>query len=373
MSNSVNSSLRLFHNTCLRKGVPFVSYQLPGTNEKLTMLASSKLLTLKADEKLPQHSNGFLFAPFESNQPKVWMYASQIFKGTAIPSKIVSEIESLQNAVTPDPLPPSTTKEQYFSNVLSVIDQLQRGPVKKVVLSRIINIPFSMVDLAPVLFENLTTKYPDAFTYLLCFPGYGIWIGASPELLLSVDKITDTESRIETMALAGTRRAGVKQEWGFKEKDEHEWVRSYIRLTLEETRCNEITESKTYTTNAGNIEHLCTDFKAILQNEDISLLINRLHPTPAVCGWPKEEAREIILKTENYNRRFYTGYIGPVIGHQAKFFVNLRCMQSSSNEAIIYSGGGITSQSNVNHEWEETIIKSQTLLAEIEKIRNLAT
>ena len=98
-----------------------------------------------------------------------------------------------------------------------------------------------------------------------------------------------------------------------------------------------------------------------------------MHPTPAVCGWPAAEALDLIRVTEEYPRSFYSGYLGPVnMERKTSLFVNLRCMQVGEQEAALYAGGGITINSVPEAEWEETTIKSRTLLAEIEKIQNLA-
>ena len=105
-----------------------------------------------------------------------------------------------------------------------------------------------------------------------------------------------------------------------------------------------------------------------------------MHPTPAVCGLPKEAAKAFILENENYNREFYTGFLGELnfeaqlkprsgkrnIENRAyaitktstQLYVNLRCMQLDGNNASIYVGGGITESSDAESEWHETVSKS---------------
>ena len=87
-----------------------------------------------------------------------------------------------------------------------------------------------------------------------------------------------------------------------------------------------------------------------------------LHPTPAVCGLPKEEAKQFILDNELYNRDFYTGFLGELnLKGQTNLYVNLRCMQLKDNRISIYVGGGITADSNAENEWEETVIKAKVM------------
>ena len=87
-----------------------------------------------------------------------------------------------------------------------------------------------------------------------------------------------------------------------------------------------------------------------------------MHPTPAVCGLPRDMAREFILENEKYNRSYYTGFLGELnINQKTALFVNLRCMQIYDNKSVIYVGGGITKDSNSEKEWEETVSKSKTM------------
>lgn len=116
---------------------------------------------------------------------------------------------------------------------------------------------------------------------------------------------------------------------------------------------------------------------------DIAALVKAIHPTPAVCGFPKEAAKRFILQNENYNREFYTGYLGELNFQEIKkrnvnrrnvenraytsvkrvsdLYVNLRCMKVNGNQAFIFVGGGITKDSNAEAEWEETVNKTQTM------------
>ena len=84
-----------------------------------------------------------------------------------------------------------------------------------------------------------------------------------------------------------------------------------------------------YTARAGQLVHLKTDFYFLLKNTDnIGNLLQELHPTPAVCGLPKEDAFRFILENEGYDRSYYSGFIGwlDTEGH-TDLYVNLRCME----------------------------------------------
>jgi isochorismate synthase len=91
-------------------------------------------------------------------------------------------------------------------------------------------------------------------------------------------------------------------------------------------------------------------------------LLIKLHPTPAVCGIPKENAKEMIREFEKHRRGDYTGYFGPVKTGDVSLFVNLRSAFVNNNKMFLFIGGGITADSKPEKEWDETELKAKTLL-----------
>ena len=127
------------------------------------------------------------------------------------------------------------------------------------------------------------------------------------------------------------------------------------------------TVGEPYTQRAGHLLHLRTDIDGEMTGaEDLAELIQKLHPTAAICGLPRKEALRFIQNKENYSRDYYTGFMGelnaPMQG-ESNLFVNLRCMQLFPKEqkAWIYVGGGITASSDPEREWQETQAKSETM------------
>ena len=229
------------------------------------------------------------------------------------------------------------------------------------VLSRKEEVVFPGIKLSKI-YKNLLNRYPDSFVYLWFHPELGLWMGATPETLLKVKK-----GEFKTMALAGTRpfEGKVEVQWNEKEREEQQFVTDFILSKLDK---DEVTYGKPYTRRAGSLLHICTDIKGrISKKNTIRNLVNILHPTPAVCGVPKEKAFEFIIKNEDYNRTYYTGFLGVINNgsdEDADLYVNLRCMQidlKEKNKAVIYVGGGITSGSIPQKEWEETVDKSKVM------------
>ena len=125
---------------------------------------------------------------------------------------------------------------------------------------------------------------------------------------------------------------------------------------------NNINPSPTYTKRAGNLLHLCADFEFNINKVSLLDLIQLLHPTPAVSGVPVNKSLEFIKTFETHQRNYYAGFLGPIVKGAANIYVNLRCAVIEKTQLTLYVGGGITAESNIASEWEESQRKAETLL-----------
>ena len=240
--------------------------------------------------------------------------------------------------------------------------------IAKVVVSRLTERPLPDHFDPANAFVELCVRYPRAFISLVAIPGVGTWIGASPEVLLTVDK-----DSLTTMALAGTQRRPEDRpldvvQWGAKERVEQEMVSAYIRAFFQQAGVARVTEAGPQTVAAGNVVHLQTIFRVDTAGDDRFVLANRvlqeLHPTSAVCGMPKQKALSFILANEGYDRSFYSGFLGPVhVAGESHLYVNLRCMRLDESSATLFVGAGITANSDPAAEWRETELKADTMLS----------
>ncbi|MFT5821912.1 MAG: isochorismate synthase [Crocinitomix sp.] len=245
------------------------------------------------------------------------------------------------------------SKAAYLAKFESLQMAIASGKFKKVILSRTKTV-FTEHD-ALTIFDLLNKHYPNTLNYVISNAELGTWIGATPELLLSVEDL-----HLKTMSLAGTKMPN--ETWSEKEFEEQQLVTDTILKGLRHIQCKNILIDGPKNIQAGKIEHLLTSIKAELnQKIDWSAVLMQLHPTPAVCGIPTEEARKFIPTLESYDREFYTGFIGILSKNKKDFYVNLRCMQLFDKSAKLYIGGGITAQSNGEAEWNETERKAETL------------
>ena len=336
----------------LRSGFPFAVYCKPG-NMQATGIFQTGSQTFQPDFD----GRGFVFAPF-SNGKACYIPAHA--------SDIISVPVDEQGFEPSEGFPPETnenTQKGFEALVAKSVAAIKGGSFDKLVVSRRETVQPENVDIVAI-FKKMLQAYPMAFRYCFYHPDSGLWMGATPEQLLKVENRT-----LHTVALAGTQlyRGGGTVVWQEKEKQEQRFVTDYITASLQDFTID-IRTTEPYTFKAGNIVHIKTDISAELKSDtSLDKIIAALHPTPAVCGLPKDQAHRFLLQNEGYDREFYSGYLGEInmdiATGQTKtdLFVNLRCMKIEEGNAHLYIGCGITKDSDPTNEFLETVNKSMTM------------
>ena len=149
--------------------------------------------------------------------------------------------------------------------------------------------------------------------------------------------------------------------WAPKDIEEQRYVASYIADRLK-TLGIDYREEGPRTVRAAHLVHLRSDFHFSLPPTVVlSRLLSTLHPTPAVCGLPKQQALDFILQHEHSQRLYYSGFMGPLNAPDSHLYVTLRCMQISGTRQTLYAGGGLLRESNEEQEWLETEAKLDTM------------
>jgi isochorismate synthase len=334
--------------------LPFVAYCKPNATAIIGLFQRNDNLYLTT------HYNevGFVFAPFDIENSCVIIPESE---SEMLQEPFVASNEF--NTATIDFSPSENKKKAHIQLVQKGIDAIHSGQFSKLVLSRKETVSFTKFDLIAT-FKRILSAYPSAYKYCWFHPKVGLWMGGFSEQLLQVEKQV-----FQTMAVAGTQffEGNEPVIWQKKEKEEQQLVTDFIVEKLE-NKVTHLSISTPYTMKAGKVLHLKTDIQADLKaTTKLKDLLTILHPTPAVCGLPKVAAKEFILENENYNREFYSGFLGEMNKNFStneictNLYVNLRCMKIDQNQAHLYIGGGITKDSIPEKEWEETVHKSKTM------------
>ncbi|PQJ73691.1 hypothetical protein BTO14_04470 [Polaribacter butkevichii] len=297
---------------------------------------------------------GFVFAPFKSEENAVLF---PLKNAEFINEHILIEEDFSFNTIFEHAT--NSDKEKHIHLVEKTLDEINNNELKKVVVSRKEEVLLSEFDVL-ITFKKLLKTYANAFVYVWFHPKVGLWFGATPETLLTI-----SDHNFTTMSLAGTQVYVDTNEviWKSKELEEQQLVTDFIQNQLEPITSN-LKIDKTETVKAGNLLHLRSSVEGHLnKSSNLKELIRKLHPTPAVCGLPREKATLFINQNENYKRTFYTGFLGELNfeDKNSSLFVNLRCMCIDGKKAFVYVGGGITKDSNAKKEWEETVAKTTTI------------
>jgi len=368
-------------------------FKMPKSN-RILLLGDEFPSIIKQKEIDLEQLKGFIISPFQENDntPIFLIKPSFTASFTLLGSgEIVSENEPYEDFIQTSvyfqkvktskrihSLNSTDDENNFENNVKIAVEAIETGNLKKVVLARqqqlALKDDFNVVNF----FVKLCTDYPNSFVSLVDSPISGIWIGASPELLVSIDD----KDIFRTVALAGTKpviesNLTSKASWTEKEIEEQALVCRYIIECFKKIRLREYEEIGPKTVQAGNLLHLKTEFSVNMKEVNYenlgTILLGLLHPTSAICGTPKAEALQLIEKLEKSSREYYSGFLGPInlaleADSNAEFtslFVNLRCMKVEQNMATLFAGAGITQDSVPESEYLETENKFLTLASKL--------
>ena len=277
-------------------------------------------------------------------------------EGLSLPGEASGLTDSLP---TPVSRADSPDLEGWRKNVGAALEAFEAGEMDKVVLARRVEFGFEEDVDAVVLMESLRAATPNCFHFLVQ-PEEGVaFVGASPERLFR------REGReIFSEAVAGTRPRGdsavgdaeLRDELLGSAKDQAE--HSYVRISIKES-LGELCEDLEVEDEASEMKlargrHLVSRIRGTLRKgvADGEVLA-ALHPTPAVGGYPKEEALDKIRALEPFDRGWYAGPIGWLGSGGAEFAVGIRSGLVRGRTLALYSGAGIVVGSTPEGEWAE--------------------
>ena len=408
-----------------QSGYSFALYRLP-QQEPVLILSQNSVATLQRLADL-QSYQGFLFAPFAltKDTPALVIVPEHSVSSATQISALLSSLSSL---TTPSSAPQTDSTEsnstgagakheqpeftgselpadirerwgelagdssayaRYCQAFAAFMQELSAGGCGKLVLSRQQSVSLPAHFAALQAWARACSLYPNMMVSLVATKDGGMWLGSSPEILLS-----GSGAAFRTVALAGTMPlspvSGQQQsndaavlpqlsDWSSKNRTEQQIVVDYIASLLQQhASCYSVVGP--FTARAGKVVHLKSEFAFKLKTPSaLAAMVEALHPTPAVCGLPKERAFAFIQAHEGYNRSYYAGIVGPFnYQEHTALYVNLRCLRleepccsllplsATADElpvrhATLFAGGGILSSSEVQDEFKETCAKMATV------------
>ncbi|MHA2172331.1 MAG: isochorismate synthase, partial [Candidatus Kariarchaeaceae archaeon] len=280
--------------------------------------------------------------------------------------------KQFSNTIIQSTLPVSL--EEWNGKIKLAKKRIGENQIQKVVLSRIRRIECN----EPINHSRIITNLKDAYPNCIIFfiePEIGhAFFGATPEILCDV-----FHSTISTVALAGSirrsddvdedKKLGDELLSSTKDIEEHDYVRRQIQELLTPIVEDIKFDNHPSLLKLKSIQHLYTGIQATTRSPiGILPMIELLHPTPAVGGYPRATALEIINELEGDERGWYAAPVG-WINHEGDgtFCVAIRSAVSNYKELWLYAGAGIVAKSIAEKEWEEIELKFQPIL---ESMRN---
>lgn len=249
------------------------------------------------------------------------------------------------------------SNDSWNKKIKFAIDLMEENHIEKIVLANKFEIINHFLIKPIKLLKQLQIKLPNAYHFLFQLSDDLAFLGASPERLYQRDGRS-----IYTEALAGTKPIDVDTHKFINDKKEireHEIVIKDILKSMKSiSRANKITNLKEII-KLTHIQHIRTQLSGILFSETTDLdILQALHPTAAICGWPRRAAYFAIKNIETFDRGLYAGAIGFIAEEKSEFSVSIRSALVNNNSINIFGGAGIIKTSNAENEWLE--IKNKT-------------
>ena len=249
---------------------------------------------------------------------------------------------------------PNWSKWAKLVNLIK--EKIQEGIIDKLVLARLVEGRLNQfIDISWFIqecAENLKENYIFFFQN-----GNDSFLSFSPEQLFQVKN-----DIITTEAVAGSDSGVVHQKknrldhhvMSHKNIKEQEIVEKEILKRIQVLSNDIYSSQKKNILDLGYIRHIKSSFNAVMRKfYNLSELLKLFHPTSAVCGMPRDAAKQLISKLECFQRGLYAAPCGFFSAMEAEFSVGIRSMLIRGKKVYFFSGAGIVGESSPDKEWEE--------------------
>ena len=224
-----------------------------------------------------------------------------------------------------------------------------------------------MEDIYVDEWKDLVSHEKNSYLFIL-ESNQSVFFSQTPEQLLKVeDGVLSTKAVAGTIPRTQDAEKDEKNVQAFlqdsKNLGEHQFVVRSILNDIEPYVENVEYNQKPNILKNDHMYHLYTEIKGTLLNHSYISLIDELHPTPALGGYPKKEAVDYIEKNEFGTRGLYGSPVGYIdVDDDCEFIVAIRSMLIKQNQTTLFAGCGIVKDSNAESEVEETSVKFSPMM-----------
>jgi len=300
--------------------------------------------------------------------------ARELAENLWIMSEKLTQSMDIKNLIEVNRVSAVSSRKDWQSSYESVlsrgIDLVNNGVMKKLVLAVCQSITLSKPFNPLAILFKLRNQYKSSCRFLWQNSSQEIFFGASPERLLSLKGASLTSD-----ALAGTSSAKLyNQDLLKSDKDlrEHSVVVSSIVQQLLDLDLAPNFARQPKLMQCGKIFHLHTPIFSKVNSQRPLELLNKLHPTPAVAGFPVKDAIDWIRALEPFDRGQYAAPIGWIRSNgDSEFRVAIRCGKMRANNLDLFAGAGLVRGSVKEKELSEVSLKFDVLLDQFEFISSI--
>ncbi|MCL9642246.1 isochorismate synthase MenF [Rahnella bonaserana] len=287
----------------------------------------------------------------------------------------------LRSLVVSQALPPITSRvlqhqhlpaqPQWNQLITRALNCIEAQQFDKVVLARKTTLTLSQPLNACAFLAASRAVNHHCYHFMLAFTPQQAFLGSSPERLF-----LRNHDELYTEALAGTVANDPDD---FKAQQLGDWLlndgkNQRENLLVVDDICQRLQGGAqsldimpAEILRLRKVQHLRRSIHGELTDSDDAGCLQRLQPTAAVAGLPRQAAREFIAEFEPFDREWYAGSAGYISAEQTEFTVALRSAAVKGHHLELYAGAGIVAGSDAAQEWQEIENKAaglRTLLEE---------
>ncbi|MFD1851189.1 isochorismate synthase [Oceanobacillus bengalensis] len=368
-------------NNVLNKAVIHNGYEVPGTG----------IVALGGMSFDPEKQTTTLWENYKASHFVIPEYMLTVYRDTCYltvnvkvtkndhPTQLANEIKDMESTlchetIIEDEILSIINKEeidalQWKETVRKATDEIKKASADKIVLAREMRLTFNRRANIGLILQNLLESQPNS--YIFAFEqGEDCFVGATPERLVKLEN-----ARLFSTCLAGTAPRGktpeedsvIRYELLHDEKnlEEHQFVVQMIKAAMEDYCTDLKIPSEPVIYPLRNLQHLYTPVTGILKKGfSIFDIIEKLHPTPALGGSPKDKSLVFIRENEVLDRGWYGAPVGWMdSNNNGEFAVAIRSALVQGDEASLFAGCGVVKDSIPEQEYEETNMKFLPMLS----------